>query len=97
MATKNLTAAAVQALTYDPHGPSRQVLWDGKVAGLGVRVLPGGGKHFVITYRLHGRSRLMHLGRAGDFKNVTDARETAAEHLRRLRREKVDPPGRTPP
>lgn len=91
MATKNLTAGPIQALTYDPHGPSRQVLWDGKIAGLGVRVMPGGAKVYILAYRLHGRSRLMHLGRVRDFHNVTDARETAAEHLRRLRREKLDP------
>jgi integrase len=91
MATKNLTAGAIQRLAYDPHGPSRQVLWDRKLSGLGVRVMPAGTRSYVLSYRLHGRSRLMHLGRVDDFKNVTDARETAGEHLRKLRREKLDP------
>jgi integrase len=91
MASKNLTAAAIAKLEYDPAGPSRQVLWDAKIGGLGVRVMPGGGRAYVLSYRLHGRSRLMHLGRVGDFRNVTDARETAEDHLKKVRREKVDP------
>ena len=33
----------------------------------------------------------MSLGLIADFKNVTDARDTAAEHLRQLRRHDIDP------
>jgi len=91
LATKNLTASAVAALTYDPDGPSRQVLWDRKVTGLGVRVMPSNKTAYVISYRLHKRTRLMHLGRVGDFKNIGQAREAAQEHLRGVRREKADP------
>lgn len=91
MASQNLTAAAIDALGYDPSGPSRQVLWDKKVAGLGVRVTPAGGKQYVLAYRRHGRSRLMSLGLVADFRNVSDARDTAIEHLRKLRREDADP------
>jgi integrase len=53
--------------------------------------MPTGRKSYVIAYRLHGRTRLMHLGRVEDFLNVSEARQTAAEHLRLIRREKVDP------
>lgn len=91
MATRNITAAAIAALTYNPHGADRQVLWDKKVTGLGVRVMPSGRKAYVLLFRIFGRSRLMHLGRVDDFQNVGQARDTAAEHLRRLRRDKVDP------
>lgn len=91
MASLNLTAAAIESLHYDPAGPSRQVLWDKKIAGLGVRVTPAGGKQYVLAYRRHGRSRLMSMGLVGDFKNVTDARDDAREHLRKLRREDADP------
>lgn len=91
MPSLNLTAAAIHKLQYDPSGPSRQVLWDEKVAGLGVRVMPTGNRSYVLSYRLHGRSRLMHLGRVADFENVKDARDTATEHLRLIRRDKLDP------
>lgn len=91
MATLNLTAASIERLQYDPSGPSRQVLWDAKVPGLGVRVTPANGRQFVLHYRRHGRSRLMSMGRVQDFRNVTDAREAAREHLRLLRREGRDP------
>jgi integrase len=91
LATKNLTAGAIAALAYNPHGPSRQVLWDRKVTGLGVRITPNSKRIYVLSFRTHGRSRLMHMGRVDDFNNVTQAREAAAEHLRRLRRDKVDP------
>ena len=91
MATLNLTAASIERLQYDPSGPSRQVLWDAKVSGLGVRVTPSNGRQFVLHYRRHGRSRLMSLGRVQDFRNVTDARDAAREHLRLLRREGRDP------
>lgn len=91
MASQNLTAAAIESLTYRTDGPSRQVLWDKKLSGLGVRVTPANGKQFVLHYRHHGRTRLMSLGRVHDFRNVTDARDAATEFLRRLRREDVDP------
>src|SRR5580704_9756675 len=91
MASSNLTAAAIKGLRYDPNGPSRQVRWDAKVRGLGVRVTPAGSRQYVLHYRFHGRSRLMSLGPVGDFTNVTDVRDTAREHLRLLRREQRDP------
>ncbi|HLN48686.1 MAG TPA: site-specific integrase [Steroidobacteraceae bacterium] len=94
MATQNLTSTAIERLRYDPHGPSRQVLWDKRVPGLGVRIMPSSKCVFILLYRTLGRarrSRLMHLGRVADFRNVTEAREVASEHLRKLRRDKIDP------
>lgn len=91
MAAINLTAAAIERLKYKPSGPSRQVLWDAKVRGLGVRVTPANGRQYVLHYRFHGRSRLISLGRVEDFKNVSQAREKALETLRGARHEKRDP------
>jgi integrase len=91
MATRNLTAKAVKAFTYDTNGPSRQVLWDQKVTGFGVRVYPSNQKSFVINYRVGRRMPLMSLGKVNDYDNVTQGREKAAEHLRLVRREGIDP------
>lgn len=91
MATVNLTAESIGRLRYIPSGPSRQVLWDRKLPGLGVRVTPANGRQYVLSYRRHGRSRLMSLGRVDDFRNVSEARDTAGEFLRKLRRNDVDP------
>jgi len=91
MATRNLTAAAIAELHYEERGPSRQVLWDATVRGLGVRVTPAQGRQYVLSYRFHGRSRLMSLGRVEDFRNVNEARDLAREQLRQVRMVKVDP------
>ncbi|HXW75640.1 MAG TPA: Arm DNA-binding domain-containing protein, partial [Steroidobacteraceae bacterium] len=91
MATKNLTKAAIEAATYRPGGPSRQVLWDARTRGFGVRVTPEGGKQYVILYRASGRQRLMSLGRVGDFKSLDSARARAEDLLHGLRHDGVDP------
>jgi Arm DNA-binding domain len=91
MAASNLSARAIARHVYNPGGSGRQVLWDRKVTGLGVRALASGRRVYVLSYRYQGRSRFMHLGRVADFRDVAEAREVAAEHLRRLRREQLDP------
>ena len=91
MATKNLTKSSVEALTYDPNGPSRQILWDCKRRGFGCRVTPEGGKSYVILYRASGRQRLMSLGPVADFKGVEDARSKAEALLLGLRHDGLDP------
>lgn len=91
MATRNLTAEAVKALAYNPNGPSRQFLWDQKVTGFGVRVYPSNEKSFVINYRVGRRMPLMSMGKVGDYSNIAQAREKAADHLRLVRREGLDP------
>jgi integrase len=91
MATRNLTKAAIEALTYDSAGPSRQVLWDGKVSGFGCRVTPQGGKQYVLSYRFNGRPRLMSLGPLEHFKTLEQARDKAAELLHGLRHDGIDP------
>ena len=44
---------------------SRDVRWDDKVSGLGVRITPNGRKVFVLSYRVNGKKRLMTLGAYG--------------------------------
>lgn len=46
-----LTKGKVDALTYDGDGESRDVYWDERVTGLGLRVYPSGKKSFVLSYR----------------------------------------------
>lgn len=91
MATKNLTKASIEALAYKSNGPSRQVLWDAKMRGFGVRVTPEGGKQYVLLYRASGRQHLMSLGRVGDFRSLDAARTKAEGLLHGLRHEGIDP------
>lgn len=91
MATKNLTKAAVEAASYRAGGPSRQVTWDAKVRGFGLRLTPEGGKQYVLLYRASGRQRLMSLGRVADFQSLDAARAKAETLLHGLRHDGIDP------
>lgn len=91
MAARNLTRAAVEAFAYNPLGASRQVLWDGKVRGFGVRATPAGGKQYVLSYRFNGRPRLMSLGPLDHFRSLDEAREKASGLLHDLRKDGIDP------
>jgi integrase len=91
MAKKNLTKAAVEALAYDSDGPSRQVLWDAKVRGFGIRVTPEAGKQYVLLYRVNGRQRLMSLGPTDHFESLDAARTRAGDLLNGLRKDGLDP------
>jgi Arm DNA-binding domain len=91
MAVKNATKTAIESLAYRAKGPSRQVLWDAKVRGFGVRVTPEGGKQFIIFYRVNGRQRLMSLGPIDHFRSLDDARTGAGDLLNGLRTDGTDP------
>jgi integrase len=91
MARRNLTKAAVEALAYKNNGPSRQVLWDAKVRGFGIRVTPEGGKQYVLLYRVNGRQRLMSLGPLNHFESLEAARTRAGDLLNSLRKDGLDP------
>ena len=67
-------------MTYQGAGKSRDVRWDSAVVGLGVRVYPGDHKAFVLSYRVHGRKRLMTLGSC-NVVTLDQARRQAKKHL----------------
>jgi integrase len=67
---RTLTVSAIKALKYrgrQTAGGSwtRRVVWDTEVRGLGVRVYPSEQKYFLVSYRQHGRKRLISLGQVG--------------------------------
>jgi hypothetical protein len=60
---KKLTEAAVKRASVPKAG--RQImLWDGQIAGFGIRILPSGSKTFWFQYRPHGggSSRMIRIG-----------------------------------
>ncbi len=91
MAAKNLTKTVVEKATYQAGGPSRQVIWDARLRGFGLRLTPEGGKQYVLLFRANGRQRLMSLGPVQDFKSLDEARAKAEKLLHGLRHEGIDP------
>ncbi|WP_119458533.1 site-specific integrase [Rhodospirillaceae bacterium SYSU D60014] len=75
-----LTKSRIQALAYEGDGKSRDVRWDDTQPGFGVRVYPSGRKAFVLSYRVHGRKRLMALGDFGPL-TLEKAREWARKYI----------------
>lgn len=61
-----LTKRKIDALAFDPDGPSQQIEWDDRTPNFGVRVYKSGAKSFVIRYRTeHGQRRYMTIGKYG--------------------------------
>jgi integrase len=60
---------------------TRYVLWDGKLAGFGVRVQPTGRKSFILSYRLRGTRRAI-TATIGTYGKIT--LEQAREKARKL-------------
>jgi len=71
-------------------GPKPVILWDGVVKGLGVKVLPTGGKSYLIDYRAGGRQRRMVLARTSEL-SLKAARERAGAELAAIRLDGADP------
>lgn len=65
-------------------------VWDSLVTGFGVRVRPGGGRSYVLFYRLGGRFRKLTLGKADGGYGLDEARARAIEKLQDVR-EGIDP------
>ncbi len=65
-----------------PHGKTKQIHWDNKIAGFGLRVTAGGSKSWILDYRLHGRQRQITIGDVANWPT-----EKAREEAGKLRRE----------
>lgn len=87
----SLTDAAIAALKYRRDDGARQVTWDRKLVGFGVRCTPAGGKQYVLSYRFNRRSRLMSLGQIEHFRGVQEAGQRAERLLHDLRHKGIDP------
>jgi integrase len=61
----HITKRLIDSFVYQGKNGSRDVRWDDRLPGFGVRVYPSGVKSFVLSYRCQGRKRLMVLGRYG--------------------------------
>ncbi len=61
----HITKRLIDSFVYEGKGGSRDVRWDDRMPGFGVRIYPSGMKSFVLSYRHQGRKRLMALGRYG--------------------------------
>jgi integrase len=79
----------VDALTFNPNGSAKQVVWDGSLPGFGVRVFPSGVKSFILQRRVNGRERLVTLGRYGAL-TPQQARDLAVQELAKIARG-IDP------
>ncbi|MDH3611973.1 MAG: tyrosine-type recombinase/integrase [Gammaproteobacteria bacterium] len=64
-ARMHITKRLIDRFVYEGKNGSRDVRWDDRLPGFGVRIYPSGFKSFVLSYRCQGRKRLMVLGRYG--------------------------------
>ena len=78
--TTKLTKRKIDSFSYQGHGVSRDVRWDGLIPGFGIRIYPSGRKTFVLSYRCNGRKRLMSLGVYGVI-TLDEARDLARKAL----------------
>lgn len=61
-----LTKAAIDAMKFEgKDAKAKDVRWDDRVPGFGVRIWPSGVKTFVFKYRVAGRQRYHTLGKYG--------------------------------
>lgn len=75
-----LTKRTIDSFVYEGNGTERDVRWDDRLPGFGLRVYPSGRKSFVLSYRCKGRKRLMVLGRYGVL-TLAEARVKARQAL----------------
>ena len=75
-----LTKRSIDGFTYQGTNGKRDIRWDDRLPGFGVRIYPNGKKSFVLSYRVNGRKRLMALGAYGVL-TLDQARSRARRHL----------------
>lgn len=61
-----LTKTVVDAARYEGDGSSQDIRWDDTQPGFGLRLYPSGAKSLVAAFRVHGRKRIVSLGRYGE-------------------------------
>jgi integrase len=76
----HITKRLIDSFVYEGKDGSRDVRWDDRMPGFGVRIYPSGVKSFVLSYRCQGRKRLMALGRYG-ILTLEMARDKARQAL----------------
>ena len=86
----HLTRRFIDSLVYSKVAPARDLHWDDRLRGFGVRVYPNGEKSYVFSYRHQGRKRLIALGRTTEL-TLEQARDLALSHKVGLRQEDTDP------
>ena len=79
-----LTQKAVDGLTYQTRGSSRQILWDDALPGFGVRVYPSDKKAYVLYYGPSAARKLLTLGLVSEI-TLKQARDKAASHRVEIR------------
>jgi len=65
MNRKKLTQTTVNKAEYEGQNNERYIVWDTNIQGFGLRVYPSGRKAYVLSYRHHGRKRLMTIATHG--------------------------------
>ncbi len=75
-----LTKRSIDGFTYQGTNGKRDIRWDDRLPGFGVRIYPNGKKSFVLSYRVNGRKRLMALGAYGVL-TLDQACNRARRHL----------------
>ena len=89
MNRQKLTQTLVNRFEYQSANNERYILWDSATQGLGLRIYPSGCKAYVVSYRHHGRKRLMTFGTHG-IDTLSQARDRARIELGRVGAQ-VDP------
>lgn len=84
-----LTKTVVDKAFYDGVSGSRDVRWDDELPGFGVRIYPSGKKTYVLSYRIHGRKRLISIGQCNVIP-IDEARRQVRMHLGDIARA-IDP------
>lgn len=78
-----LTQTAVNKAEYKGQSNERYIVWDTNIQGFGLRVYPSGRKAYVLSYRHHGRKRLMTIATHG-VETLAQAQSKAKIELGRV-------------
>jgi integrase len=86
----SLNRKSIARAVYKGRANSRYIIWDDNPVGLGLRLLPSGRQAYVLSYRVHGRKRLMTLGDQR-LLSLSDARKRARQELLGIELQQADP------